>query len=357
MSSLSSLSSDDDTTTTEEEEEEARIELEEARTELEAARKEMKNAIEAHGELPFAALPSDDDGLVELPSDDCDDGGASSSQGIAKRRRLWTAIRNPRGDRPSDVIPGPSAGDSLAAGGPRGDHPRDVIPGPSAGDSLAAGDIDLPEEVANDELDDLFVDVTTASPKKEDRYLAKTLRGKKKHVRRRVFPGPTPADIQTTVVQGRAPDVEADLSLPGGALQDDVMEVFSPPRILEHTATLGLRGDLSADLATGWDLSLEQDRGEPPPRDRAAAAENCVPGTPLHLVLQALELELEAYPSASSRATSSGSDCPLRVLPPDHAHPAARWPGFRPRAPAESDFVETPAGPGCTAQVSWYRFC
>ena len=134
MSSLSSLSSDDDTTTTEEEEEEARIELEEARTELEAARKEMKNAIEAHGELPFAALPSDDDGLVELPSDDCDDGGASSSQGIAKRRRLWTAIRNPRGDRPSDVIPGPSAGDYLAA-----------------------GDIDLPEEVANDELDDLWI--------------------------------------------------------------------------------------------------------------------------------------------------------------------------------------------------------
>ena len=75
-------------------------------------------------------------------------------------------------------------------GEPRGDHPRDVIPGPSAGDSLAAMNIDLPEEVANDELDDLledvttdelddlFVDVATASPKKEDRSWAKTL-GKK----------------------------------------------------------------------------------------------------------------------------------------------------------------------------------
>ena len=61
------------------------------------------------------------------------------------------------------------------AGPPRSEHPRDVIPCPSAGDSLAAGDIDLPEEVANDELDDLFADVTTAPPKKEDRYLAKTL--------------------------------------------------------------------------------------------------------------------------------------------------------------------------------------
>ena len=68
---------------------------------------------------------------------------------IAQMRK-W--LGEPRGDQPRDVIPGPSAG------GPRGDHPRDVIPGPSAGDSLAAGNIDLPEEVANDELDDLLVD-------------------------------------------------------------------------------------------------------------------------------------------------------------------------------------------------------
>ena len=63
------------------------------------------------------------------------------------------------------------------------------------------------------------------------------------------------------MVHERAPDVEAYLGRDlGGALQDDVMEVFSPPRILEHTKILGLRGDLSADLATGWDLSLERDR-------------------------------------------------------------------------------------------------
>ena len=63
--------------------------------------------------------------------------------------------------------------DEEVAGEPRGDQPRDVIPGPSAGDSLAAGDIDVPEEVANDELDDIFTDVAIASPKKEDRSLAK----------------------------------------------------------------------------------------------------------------------------------------------------------------------------------------
>ena len=72
-----------------------------------------------------------------------------------------------RGGQSCDVIPGPSAG------GPRGDHPRDVIPGPSAGDSLASGDIDLPDGVANDELNSLLVDVKTKSPKPADRDLAK----------------------------------------------------------------------------------------------------------------------------------------------------------------------------------------
>ena len=65
------------------------------------------------------------------------------------------------------MIPGPSAG------GPGGDHPRDVIPGPRAGDSLAAGDIDLPDRVANDDLNSLLDDVKTKSPKREDRDLAK----------------------------------------------------------------------------------------------------------------------------------------------------------------------------------------
>ena len=56
----------------------------------------------------------------------------------------------------------------------------------------------------------------------------KKLRLNKK--RARVFPGPPPADVQATVVHDRAPDVETYLGRSlGGALQDDVMEVFSPP--------------------------------------------------------------------------------------------------------------------------------
>ena len=122
-------------------------------------------------------LPSNDDGLVvqELPSDDCcDDGGAwISHQATAARtpakapKRTKRKLEQMRGGQSCDVIPGPSAG------GPRGDHPRDVIPGPSAGDSLASGDIDLPDGVANDELNSLLVDVKTKSPKPADRDLAK----------------------------------------------------------------------------------------------------------------------------------------------------------------------------------------
>ena len=191
-------------------------------------------------------LPSSDDGFVELPGDDCADGPREPSW---RRRRVDGDVSGLpawlRGDHPRDVIlgddgvifgdvsdlpdvtwestasgwrtdprlPGPHTLPADFAetmppvvGGPRGDHPRDVIPGPSAGASLAAGNIDLPEEVVNDELDDLFVDVTTASPQKEDRWLANKLRRKKKY---RVFEGSTAADIHATLVQGRAPDVEA----------------------------------------------------------------------------------------------------------------------------------------------------
>eukprot|EP00969_Alexandrium_andersonii_P102547 4526057-Alexandrium_andersonii.AAC.1 len=38
-------------------------------------------------------------------------------------------------------------------------------------------------------------------------------------------------------------------------LQDDVMEVYSPPRLLVTGNSWGLRGGLSADLETGWDFA------------------------------------------------------------------------------------------------------
>ena len=107
--------------------------------ELEAARKEMKNAI---ADEVAALLPSDDDGLVELPSDDCDDGGASRSQAKAAPPSAKAARHPHRAKAPSfRSPPNPNARkrqripDQMRKwlGEPRGDQPRDVILGPSAG--------------------------------------------------------------------------------------------------------------------------------------------------------------------------------------------------------------------------------
>ena len=45
-----------------------------------------------------------------------------------------------------------------------------------------------------------------------------------------------------------------------GTLQDDFAEVYSPPRILPHAVEIGLRGDLSADLTTGYNLLTHSSR-------------------------------------------------------------------------------------------------
>ena len=41
-----------------------------------------------------------------------------------------------------------------------------------------------------------------------------------------------------------------------GWVQDDFLELFSPPRIVPRMQALGFRAQLSADICTGWDLSL-----------------------------------------------------------------------------------------------------
>ena len=44
-------------------------------------------------------------------------------------------------------------------------------------------------------------------------------------------------------------------------IQDDLAEIFSPPRITEYGARhLNLRGNLAADLETGWDFTKPDDR-------------------------------------------------------------------------------------------------
>jgi hypothetical protein len=176
-----------------------------------------------NGESPFAELPSDDNGKSQfaLPR-----GGAVSFQSTPKRKRP-----NPVQQR----------GRLRTGGG--ADHldlPDEVV-----NDELVSDDdFDMPEEVPNDELDDLFGDVANASLNKEYRCTAKVLAKvlwKNKMKNFHVHPGPAAADVRARLVQGNVPDVAPNLSHSlSGALQDDVMEVFSPPRILENTAKLGL---------------------------------------------------------------------------------------------------------------------
>ncbi len=45
-----------------------------------------------------------------------------------------------------------------------------------------------------------------------------------------------------------------------GSAGDDVMELFSPPRLLAKSSDYQLRGDLSIDLATGWDMLVPAKR-------------------------------------------------------------------------------------------------
>ena len=101
--------------------------------------------------------------------------------------------------------------------------------------------------------------------------------------------------------------------------------------------------------------------GEPPHSDFAAAAENCIPRTPLHLVIQAFELQLEPHPSASSRATSGGTDGPLRVFEFSllimRIQLLAGWTFVLEHPHTATSGEHLPAGPGCAAQVSWHSFC
>ena len=101
------------------------------------------------------------------------------------------------------------------------------------------------------------------SPNKNHRKYAAAELKKKQKRNFKLHPGPTSSEVMASLVQHKIPTVvPARLRNLHGTLQDDVMEIFSPPRILEHTKKFGLRGDLSVDLGTGWDLSLQDHQSD-----------------------------------------------------------------------------------------------
>ena len=80
-----------------------------------------------------------------------------------------------------------------------------------------------------------------------------------------MFPGPTAADVLSTLVQRCAPDVvrytQHSLAFSARTFvsQDDVMEVFSPPRLTKWAADFGFVDGGAYDLTTGWDARRSED--------------------------------------------------------------------------------------------------
>ena len=107
-------------------------------------------------------------------------------------------------------------------------------------------------------------------------------------------------------------------------LQDDAMEMFSPPCGAHEEVWLARRlvgrlGDRMGLVSTGPPVG-------PPHGDSPQAAKTCVPGTPLRMVLLVAAVELETHAAAGARGSDGISHQTLGVLLPDHAHPIAGWP-------------------------------
>ena len=87
----------------------------------------------------------------------------------------------------------------------------------------------------------------------------------KKRRRHQYIPGPTRADLIEKICMLPAKNESLWFAVPPehmlGAPQDDVMEVYSPCRVVgECRKQWGLRGDISADLVTGWNFSMHEHR-------------------------------------------------------------------------------------------------
>ena len=71
--------------------------------------------------------------------------------------------------------------------------------------------------------------------------------------------------MKTVVINARTPCLWNCFvaSIPAyldGTMPDDIVEVYSPPRIVPLAPPHGLRASLSADLTTGWDLKTQDAR-------------------------------------------------------------------------------------------------
>ena len=86
---------------------------------------------------------------------------------------------------------------------------------------------------------------------------------KGKKGRFQTYPGPSRSELMLThIIAQREPslwDVPTDNQL-RHAIQEDIMEIYSPERLKLHNGNRNLRVNYSIDLLTGWDLGQDETR-------------------------------------------------------------------------------------------------
>ena len=86
-----------------------------------------------------------------------------------------------------------------------------------------------------------MLDNVLSSPDTRTHKFVKVHRRKGMEVKK-WYPGPSSQEVMKRLFRSEPPSVTPNVPrLLDGVLQDDVCEIFSPPRILEHTKKLGLR--------------------------------------------------------------------------------------------------------------------
>jgi hypothetical protein len=113
---------------------------------------------------------------------------------------------------------------------------------------------ELPEDVG-DLTEDIFEELALDGPLQGPAGRPARMLGPRQRI---VFPGRSMKEILETlemVPRRHHPlwSVEVPRNL-AGKLQDDLVEVYSPERMVPIAQKVGLRGDLSIDLLTGWNL-------------------------------------------------------------------------------------------------------
>ena len=122
------------------------------------------------------------------------------------------------------------------------------------------------------------------------------------------------------------------------------MRVPFTPRILEHTKKLGLRGELSADLTTGWDLLLPEHK-ENLVKEIHRRRPNIVYLEPPCTWFSALlNMNWKKMPRHVRAHGMNMVMALLEIQPSHHAYPAVGRPGVCAGTPLGGNLVDAPMG-------------